>query len=35
MQLFKDNNGRLKTKAIFWAAVCGQMSGQIGGQIGD
>lgn len=22
MQLFKDNNGRLKTKAIFWAAVC-------------
>ena len=22
MQLFKDNNGRLKTKAIFWVAVC-------------
>lgn len=22
MQLFKDNNGKLKTKAIFWVAVC-------------
>ena len=22
MQLFKDNNGQLKTKAIFWTAVC-------------